>query len=132
MMFFDTGPMLFTFVSLGRFLEHKAKGHTSDALSKLMALQSTDAILLVPSRDGDDQAAPPTERIIDVQLLQLNDLVKVGCMFVCIWFFFVPSSLQWLFKRLSPARKSRWMARSSRAQVPPMRFAVSVPLFFGM
>ena len=51
-LFFDTGPMLLTFVALGRFLEHKAKGRTSSALTHLMSMQPPEAILVTRTETG--------------------------------------------------------------------------------
>ncbi|KAI0377477.1 heavy metal translocatin [Hypomontagnella monticulosa] len=42
---FDTSTMLITFVTLGRFLENRAKGQTSKALSRLMSLAPSMATI---------------------------------------------------------------------------------------
>jgi len=42
-MYFETAAFLITFVLLGKWLEAKAKGRTSDAIKKLMGLQSKTA-----------------------------------------------------------------------------------------
>lgn len=71
-LFFETGVMLFTFVSFGRLLEHMAKGKTSSALTQLMALQATEATLVVPEANG-----AISTRTISIELVQRGDIILV-------------------------------------------------------
>lgn len=72
--FLETPPMLLVFVSLGRWLEHVAKGKTSEALTKLMQIQPSEAILI----DWDsEKKLISNERNISVKLLQKGDHLKV-------------------------------------------------------
>lgn len=90
--FFDIPPMLFTFVSLGRWLEHIARGKTSEALTKLMVLQPNEATLIEGYRLNEDVSKVVAngidstnkkkysfdkELIVDIRLVQQNDIVKV-------------------------------------------------------
>lgn len=62
MYLWETSAMIFFFVLLGKYLENKARGHTSLALSQLMALAPENACILI---DGEEKQIP-------------TDMVEVG------------------------------------------------------
>jgi len=65
--YFETAAVIITLIKLGKYLEAKAKGRTSDAIKKLMGLRPKTAIVV---RDGFELSLPIDE-------VRVGDLVIV-------------------------------------------------------
>lgn len=95
---FDTSTMLITFITLGRFLENRAKGQTSKSLSRLMSLAPSMATIYADpiaaekaaedwddSRpvvsekkdlsDGNPSNNAAEEKLIPTELIEVGDVV---------------------------------------------------------
>ncbi|CQD24475.1 metal cation transporter p-type ATPase [Mycobacterium lentiflavum] len=66
-LFFDTAALIIAFVVLGRYVEARATGKASEAISKLLEMGAKEACLLV---DGQEVLVP-------VDQVQVGDLVRV-------------------------------------------------------
>src|SRR4030042_1161215 len=66
-LYFDTSAMIIALVLLGRFLEARARGRTSEALKKLIGMQPKTALVI---REGE-------QREIPVEDVQVGDLILV-------------------------------------------------------
>ncbi|MGA8849810.1 MAG: heavy metal translocating P-type ATPase [Dehalococcoidia bacterium] len=66
-LYFDTSAMIITLILLGRFLEARAKGQTSEALKKLIGMQPKTALVI---REG-------AQREIPVDDVRVGDLILV-------------------------------------------------------
>ncbi len=66
-MYFDTAAVIIALILLGRFLEAKAKLHTSDSIKKLLGLQAKTARVI---RDGK-------EFDISIEKVKVGDLIRV-------------------------------------------------------
>ncbi|KAF2868820.1 E1-E2 ATPase-domain-containing protein [Massariosphaeria phaeospora] len=89
---FETSTMLFTFISLGRYLENRAKGQTSKALSRLMSLAPSMTTIYadpiaatkaaegwnMPDEKGDRSSVDGNaieEKVISTELIEVGDVV---------------------------------------------------------
>jgi len=81
-LFFDTSAMLLTFVLLGKYLEAKAKSHTTDAISKLLSLAPDKGILVGRNRGDVLEGHVDIEKeqfpgVYPASLLDANDVIEV-------------------------------------------------------
>ncbi|EXK28859.1 Cu2+-exporting ATPase [Fusarium oxysporum f. sp. lycopersici 4287] len=97
---FDTCTMLITFITLSRWLENRAKGQTSKALSRLMSLAPSKATIYADpiavekaaeswAKSSDEPPTPKTprthepgvsaweEKAIPTELLEVDDIVVI-------------------------------------------------------
>ncbi|KAL8694612.1 MAG: hypothetical protein Q9218_000794 [Villophora microphyllina] len=94
---FDTSTMLITFITLGRWLENRAKGETSKALSELMSLAPSMATIFIDpvaaeraaeqfeeqkqvsekraDTDEDHTSNAFAEKIVPTELIEVGDVV---------------------------------------------------------
>ncbi len=66
-LYFDTAAIIIALILLGRFLEARAKGQTSEAIKRLMGLQAKTARVVRDDREMD----------ISIDRVQVNDVVVV-------------------------------------------------------
>ena len=78
--FYDTAVMLAAFLTLGRYLEARAKGRTSDAIKSLIGLRPKTATVL---REGREVEVPIEDVIVgDILLIRPGEKVPVDGMVV--------------------------------------------------
>ncbi|OQR83904.1 copper-transporting ATPase [Achlya hypogyna] len=65
--FFESSTMLISFITIGKYLESRAKKDTAASLSTLLSLQAKTAVLITP--DGDRQ--------IPIELVQRGDRLRL-------------------------------------------------------
>ncbi|MGC8780752.1 MAG: heavy metal translocating P-type ATPase, partial [Anaerolineae bacterium] len=73
--YFETAAVIITLIRLGKFLEARAKGRTSEAIKKLMALRPPTARVL---RDGQELEVPTDDvRVGDLVIVRPGEKIAV-------------------------------------------------------
>jgi len=74
-LYFDTSAMIIALILLGRFLEARARGQTSEAIKKLIGMQPKTALVI---RDGKEVEIPVDDvQVGDLVLVRPGELVPV-------------------------------------------------------
>jgi P-type Cu+ transporter len=73
--YFETAAVIITLIKLGKFLEARAKGQTSEAIKKLMGLRAKSARIV---RDGQEMDVPVDEvRVGDLVIVRPGEKIPV-------------------------------------------------------
>lgn len=72
-MYFDTAAVIIALILLGRYLEAKAKAHTSDAIKKLLGMQAKTARVVKSGGDIDI----PIEQVVPGDLIRVRPGEKI-------------------------------------------------------
>ena len=73
--YFEAAGVIIAFILLGRMLEARAKGHTSNAIKKLMGLQPSSVVVF---RDGESKEIPIGEVLMgDIVLVKPGEKIAV-------------------------------------------------------
>ncbi|MEK6752967.1 MAG: heavy metal translocating P-type ATPase [Chloroflexota bacterium] len=75
--YYETAAVIITLIKLGKFLEARAKGRTSEAIKKLMGLRAKTARVIRPAENGTGDLAEAEVSIDDVRVGDMV-LVKPG------------------------------------------------------
>jgi len=74
-MFYEAAVMLATFLTLGRFLEERAKGKTSESIKRLIGLQAKNATVI---RDGNEIEIPIEDVAVgDIVIVKPGEKIPV-------------------------------------------------------
>jgi P-type Cu+ transporter len=78
--YFETAAVIITLVKVGKFLEARARGQTSEAIRKLMGLRAKTARVI---RDGEEMDIPSEEVILgDVVIVRPGEKIPVDGMVI--------------------------------------------------
>jgi Cu+-exporting ATPase len=72
--YYETAAVIITLIKLGKYLEAKAKGHTSEAIKKLIGLRPKTARLIRPAEDGTGHGE---EVSVSIDSVIVGDMVLV-------------------------------------------------------
>ena len=72
--YLETGAVIITLIRLGKFLEARAKGKTSEAIKKLLSLKAKTATLF---KDGKEFEVPVDEiKVGDVLIVKPGEKIR--------------------------------------------------------